>query len=162
MITQNALVVSDYYLIPVMMDDMGVQGVHHIYNIVEKTFIREILNEYQTIIKSSPTTSYFKFFKDGTPKLLGVFETLKKTGSNTEQPRLTLKRVIPNIFLFDSIIYHQIEMSHLIDEGDCCFIKSKSKVKTPLNEAYGNLVFEILERLHVPKKPNARKVTDVL
>ena len=84
MITQNALVVSDYYLIPVMMDDMGVQGVHHIYNIVEKTFIREILNEYQTIIKSSPTTSYFKFFKDGTPKLLGVFETLKKTGSNTE------------------------------------------------------------------------------
>ena len=53
-------------------------------------------------------------------------------------------------------------MSHLIDEGDCCFIKSKSKVKTPLNEAYGNLVFEILQRLHVPKKPNARKVTDVL
>ena len=162
MITQNALVVSDYYLIPIMMDDMGVQGVHHVYNIVEKTFIREIINEYQTIIKSSPATSYFKFFKDGTPKLLGVFETLKKTGSNTEQPRITLKREIPNIFLFDSIIYHQIEMSHLIDEGDCCFIKSKSKVKTPLNEAYGNLVFEILQRLHVPKKPNARKVTDVL
>lgn len=162
MITQNALIVSDYYLIPILMDDMGVQGVHHVKNIVEKTFIKEIIEEYATIIQLSPMTSYLKYFKGGIPKLLGVFETMKKTGSNTEQPRLTIKRSKESIFLFDSIIYHQIEMSHLIDEGDCCFIKSKSRVKTPLNEAYGRLIFEILERLSVGKKSNARKVTDVL
>lgn len=161
MITQNALVVSDYYLIPALMDDMGSDGVHHVQNIIEQTFIKDIIADYKAIINLSPMTSYFKFFKQGIPKLLGVFETLKKNGSNTTQARTTINRLIPEI-VFDSVIYHVVEMSHLIDEGDCCFIKSKNKVKTPLNESYGNLVFEILERLDIPKKSNARKVTDVL
>lgn len=41
MITQNALVVSDYYLIPIMMDDMGVQGVHHVQILLKRHLLEK-------------------------------------------------------------------------------------------------------------------------
>ncbi len=42
-ITQNALLISDYYLIPAVMDDMGSQGVQHVNNILQNTYIHNII-----------------------------------------------------------------------------------------------------------------------
>ena len=74
-ITQNALLISDYYLIPAVMDDMGSQWVEHVKNIIQNTFIHNLLNEYKTIIDLSPNSSYLSLLKKGKPRLLGIFET---------------------------------------------------------------------------------------
>ena len=160
-ITQNALLISDYYLVPTTMDDMGSQGVQHISNIIQNTFIHSLLNEYKTIIDLSPNSSYLSLLKKGKPQLLGIFETLKKTNSNTEAARADINRYYP-YKLFNSIIYHQVDVPRAIDKGECCFTSSNSRLKNATNESYGNLIFEILNRLSIKKSPNARKVTDIL
>ena len=160
-ITQNALLVSDYYLVPAVMDDMGSQGVDHVTNIIENTFINSILNEYETMIQLSPDSSYLSLLKKGRPQLLGIFETLKKSGSNTDSAREKLNKKYSNK-LFNSIIYNQIDVSRAIDMGECCFTSSNNKRKNATNVSYGSLVFEILDRLGIKKSPNARNITDVL
>lgn len=160
-ITQNALLISDYYLIPAVMDDMGSQGVQHVNNILQKTYIHNILNDYSVPINLSPETSYLSLLKKGKPRLLGIFETLKKTGANTDLARGRVSKDNPGK-LFDSIIYNQVDVPRGIDKGECCFTSSNSRLKNATNESYGNLVFEILNRLSIKKSPNARKVTDIL
>ena len=160
-ITQNALLISDYYLIPAVMDDMGAQGIEHVTNIIQNTFIHSLLNEYKTMIDLSPNTSYLSLLKKGKPKLLGIFETLKKAGTNTTPAREKLDKNLSSQF-FNSIIYNQISVARAVEQGECCFSNSNVRVKNAINESYGNLVFEILERLAIKKSPNARKVTDIL
>ncbi len=99
--------------------------------------------------------------KKGKPRLLGIFETLKKTGANTDLARERVIKENPGK-LFDSIIYNQIDVPRAIDKGECCFTSSNSRLKNATNESYGNLIFEILNRLSIKKSPNARKVTDIL
>ena len=160
-ITQNALLISDYYLVPTTMDDMGSQGVQHISNIIQNTFIHSLLNEYKTLIDLSPNTSYLSLLKKGKPRLLGIFETLKKSPSNTDAARNRINLEFPNK-LFKSVIYNQIDVPRAIEQGECCFTSSNSRLKNATNESYGNLIFEILNRLSIKKSPNARKVTDIL
>lgn len=160
-ITQNALLISDYYLVPTTMDDMGSQGVHHVSNIIQNTFIHSLLNEYKTLIDLSPNTSYLSLLKKGKPQLLGIFETLKKTNSNTEAARADINRYYPDK-LFNSIIYHQVDVPRAIDKGECCFTNHNSHVKNATNESYGKLVLEILDRLSIKKNLNTHKVTDIL
>ena len=160
-ITQNALLISDYYLIPAVMDDMGSQGVQHVNNILQNTFIHNILNDYSVLINLSPETSYLSLLKKGKPKLLGIFETLKKSPSNTDAARNSVNLGFPNK-LFKSVIYNQIDVPRAIEQGECCFTSCNANLKNSTNKCYGNLVFEIIERLGIKRNPNARQVTDIL
>ena len=158
-ITQNALFVSDYYLVPTIMDEMGIRGADHVKNIVEQKDISDLCRYYDTIIRLAPQESYLSFLKTGVPKMLGIIETLKKTGTNTDQLRQTVEARFKNM-LFDSIIFHQIEMSRQTGNGECCYLKIKSKSQT--NTHYTELVFEILNRLGIPKHSYARGVEDYI
>ena len=120
---------------------MGSQGVDHVTNIIENTFIHSILSEYETMIQLSPDSSYLSLLKKGRPQLLGIFETLKKSGSNTDSAREKLNKKYSNK-LFNSIIYNQIDVSRAIDMGECCFTSSNNKLKNATNVSYGSLVFE--------------------
>ena len=56
-----------------------VKELQHVNNILQKTYIHNILNDYSVPINLSPETSYLSLLKKGKPQLLGIFETLKKT-----------------------------------------------------------------------------------
>lgn len=135
LITQNALMVSDYYLVPTIMDDMSTRGVGHIRHVIEKTFISSIHKEYKTLIKMSPKISFLDFYRKDLPKILGVFETLKKSGCKTEEYR---KRIVNdlNMPLFESVILHYKGISDEIGQGKCSLIY------------YKGLVQEIIEKIN--------------
>lgn len=160
-VTQNALFVSDYYLVPTIMDHMGQQGVHHIKNIIEKKEILEFCQTYETLIRLAPESSYLSYLKTGVPKMLGIVETLKKARTDTKQIRSTIELNCPNQ-LFHSVIEHQVNISRLAGEGECCFVKPEVLAKVKPNQMYANLVFEVLERLQIEKSKYARKATDYL
>lgn len=160
-ITQNALFVSDYYLVPTIMDDMGVHGVHHVKNIVENTILYECCCNYQKLIRLAPHTSYLSFLKTGVPKMLGIIETLRKGSTTQDQLRQTVEMKFPGK-LFDSIIHNQVDISRQIGAGECCFISTKKENKNPVNVAYGEIVFEILKRTGVEEHQYARSVTESL
>lgn len=154
-ITQNALFVSYYYLIPTMMDEMGIRGADHVRNIIEKKDIFELCRSYDTLIRMAPQSSYLSYLKSGVPKMVGIVETLKKSGTNTDQLRATVEARFPKM-LFDSVIENQIEISRLTGNGECCFLKTKTSNKIKPNEMYASLVFEILDRLGIQRSQYAK------
>lgn len=160
-ITQNALFVSSHYLIPTMMDEMGIRGADHVRNIVEKKDIFELCRTYDTLIRTSPSSSYLSYLKSGVPKMIGIVETLKKSGTNTDQLRTTVEARFQKM-LFNSVIENQIEISRLTGNGECCFVKPKGSTKVKPNEMYASLVFELLERLGIQKSEHARCINDYL
>lgn len=160
-ITQNALFVSDYYLIPTMMDEMGIRGADHVRNIIEKKDIFELCRSYDTLIRMAPQSSYLSYLKSGVPKMVGIVETLKKSGTNTDQLRATVEARFPKM-LFDSVIENQIEISRLTGNGECCFSKTKSSNKVKPNEMYASLVFEILDRLGILRSQYVKDMNDYL
>ena len=160
-ITQNALFVSEYYLIPTMMDEMGIRGADHVRNIIEKKDIFELCRSYDTLIRMAPQSSYLSYLKSGVPKMVGIVETLKKSGTNTDQLRATVEARFPKM-LFDSVIENQIEISRLTGNGECCFSKTKSSNKVKPNEMYASLVFEILDRLGILRSQYVKDMNDYL
>ena len=158
-ITQNALFVSDYYLVPSIMDDLGVHGINHVHNIVENTILYESYKNYKSLIRLAPDTSYLSFLKTGVPQMLGIIETLRKGSLTQDQLRQTVERRFSGK-LFESIIHNQVDISRQIGVGECCFnaTKIKKDSKNPVNVAYGEIVFEILKRTNVKVSDLARDI----
>ncbi|MEH7386828.1 ParA family protein [Bacillus sp. JJ1521] len=73
-ITQGAFLLSDYYLIPSIIQTMSIRGVVHYTKSVEK-----IYNHYCDDHKKADLA---KLLFGPKPKLIGIFETLKKTNVN--------------------------------------------------------------------------------
>ena len=137
LITQNALVVSDYYLIPTIMDDMSTRGVGHIRNVIKKTYVTSIRKQYQTLIELSPDTSFLSFYKKDIPKNLGVFETLRKSSCKTNEYR---DRIVKDLKmpLFESVILNYKGISEEIGQGKCSLIYYKGLVQEIVNKLKSN------------------------
>lgn len=76
-ITQGAFLLSDYYLIPSIIQTISVRGVVHYIKTVEKI--------YKTYCEEHRNSEIAKIVFGSKPKLLGIFETLKKgTVKNNE------------------------------------------------------------------------------
>ncbi|UTW70226.1 AAA family ATPase [Anaerobacillus sp. HL2] len=50
-ITQNALLVSDYYLIPTIMDDVSSNGINHLINVIDKSVYQDIYDDNKRVIE---------------------------------------------------------------------------------------------------------------
>lgn len=152
LITQNALLVSDYYLIPTIMDDMSSNGINHLINVVDNTVYQSIYNNNKRIIDHAPEGSYLNFLKKK-PELLGIFETLRKTQVRYNKRYLIEGEEKFKAKLFDEIIYHHKPTADAISEGKTCFsvnINSKKPKYSP-HKKYGDLVLSILLRLGIPR-----------
>ena len=160
-VTQNALFVSDYYLVPTVMDEMGIRGANHVRNIIEKKEIFELCRSYHTLIEKAPDSSYLSYLKSGTPKMIGIVETLKKSATDTRQLRQQVEQRFENM-LFESVIENQVDISRSIGNGECCFEKPKGTTKVKPNEMYAKFVFELIERLEIEKNKAVRKINDYL
>ena len=69
-ITQSAFLLSDYYLIPTIMDSLSVKGVDH--------YIETINGIYNKYCKDHDDAHFIRMLFGNKPELLGVFETMRK------------------------------------------------------------------------------------
>jgi cellulose biosynthesis protein BcsQ len=111
-ITQSAFLLSDYYIIPTIMDPLSRKGVEHYYNVVEKIYEKHCgtASVYSTLAKH---------LFGGKPKLLGVFESMRReTAKQLENDtRNALKTSLGSDVLFDSIIGHLKEVKDAMGDG---------------------------------------------
>ena len=145
LIVQNAIFISDFYLVPTIMDDMSTQGVHHVKYIIEETIIQKIYNEYKILIDLAPSNSYLSFLKNGVPKMIGIIETLRRGSKIAEQMREDIDSNFKDM-LFLPIISHQVYVQECISKGICFFPAYKSK-EDSIYKAYRDIIFELMERL---------------
>ncbi|WP_010283180.1 ParA family protein [Bacillus timonensis] len=82
-ITQGAFLLSDYYLIPSIIQTISIRGVVHYIKTVEKT--------YKTICKEHEKAQLATLLFGPKPKLIGIFETLKKANVNNVEAVKNLK-----------------------------------------------------------------------
>ena len=141
LITQNALVVSDYYLIPSIMDDMSSYGIPHMHNVIQNTIFRQLKKLYEKILETTPEGTYLDYLKKNAPKLLGIFETLRKTNVDTMSVRRLIRK---NHKLFKAVIFNHIDTARTISDGLSCFSVNIKKDNYSPHVCYGKLIAECL------------------
>ncbi|MCA1031201.1 AAA family ATPase [Bacillus timonensis] len=125
MITQGAFLLSDYYLIPTIIQTMSVRGVVH--------YVRTVESIYATKCEQGNHSTVAKLLFGAKPELLGVFETLKKRGVNNDtvmnelhadleksKVKSKLSTATEEKFLFDTIIYNYENIARLTADGLKC------------------------------------------
>lgn len=147
LISQNALVVSDYYLIPTIMDDLSANGIQHLHSLIQNTIFGQISLNYKDIINQNKDVPYFKFFRKGSPQLLGIFESIKKSTTSTDEWR-NIIRDMPEFKnkLFKQQIYNHIDTARATGQGQSVFSVNIAKEEYSPHFCYGNLVFQILDK----------------
>lgn len=76
-ITQSAFLLSDYYLIPTIMDSLSVKGVDH--------YIETINGIYNKYCVKHDDAHFIRMLFGNKPELLGVFETMRKGPSHVRE-----------------------------------------------------------------------------
>ena len=145
LITQNALMVSEYYLIPCIMDDMSSYGIPHMHNLIQNTIFKQLKENYVELLKSASQNTYLEYLKKESPKLLGIFETLRKTNVDTSSVRNLVKK---NHNLFDSVIYNHIDTARTTSDGLSCFSVNIAKDIYSPHVCYSKLIAELLQDLN--------------
>lgn len=147
LITQNALVVSDYYLIPSIMDDMSSYGIPHMHNVIQNTIFRQVKELYAKVLEATLETKYLDYLRKDAPELLGIFETLRKTNvDNSSVRRLIEKKHV----LFQSVIYNHVDTARTTSDGLACFSVDIKKDDYSPHICYAKLVDEVLTHIGYP------------
>jgi cellulose biosynthesis protein BcsQ len=73
-LTKSAFLLSDYYIIPYISDNISIKGVQHYINTVDR-----IYNNY---CKSHPDADFYKLIFNRPPELLGLFECMRIRNEN--------------------------------------------------------------------------------
>ena len=160
-ITQNALAVSDYYLIPTIMDNLSSNGINHLINLIDNSIFAELRCTNRGLIdRCTPDSPYYCL--KNPPQLLGIFETLRKTTVKYNSRGVVQQRF--GDLLFNEIIYHHKDTGDYTSVGRSCFslnINENNPQYAP-HVNYGNLVEEILVRLGIPRVQNSKTVNSWL
>ncbi|WBL16903.1 ParA family protein [Sutcliffiella sp. NC1] len=105
LITQSGFLLSDYFIIPTIMDKVSTKGVAHYIKIVNKIYDKYCANkDYAPFIKL--------VFGDK-PKLLGVFETMRK-GPSLPQGQSELG----DVKMYETAIKHLNSISEALSNGE--------------------------------------------
>jgi cellulose biosynthesis protein BcsQ len=73
-LTKSAFLLSDYYIIPYISDNISIKGVQHYINTVDR-----IYNNY---CKSHPDADFYQLIFNNQPELLGLFECMRIRNEN--------------------------------------------------------------------------------
>ena len=121
-ITRMAFLYCDYYIIPTIMDKLSSRGVKHYNKTIQKIYTKYCIDK-----------GYADFF-GREPKLLGVFETMRKGTTNTDRYRYVLSN---ELYLFNSVIKHLKSISESIGSPTNVFCQE-----------YYSLTAEIIQRIN--------------
>jgi len=105
-ITQSAFLYSDYYIIPTIMDPLSSKGVKHYISVIE--------NIYRTYCKEGEAADVLSCIFGEEPRLIGIFETMRKGNTSTENYRNAMKSIG---YLFKHEIKDRKSVSETIGEG---------------------------------------------
>lgn len=96
-ITQSAFLLSDYLLVPTIMDDISIKGVEH--------YSHKVKSIYNRYCRDNKASEYFISVFGDEIKFIGLFETMRR-GNNCqiENAFRTQIRTNNNMHLFDTII----------------------------------------------------------
>jgi len=124
-ITQSAFLYSDYYIIPTIMDSLSSKGVRHYVSVIEGIYSNYCIDgEFSDVL-----TLIF----GSRPKLIGIFETMRKGNTDTSKYRNAIKDLG---YLFDNEIKDRKSVSESIGEG-----------KETIEYEYRMLTKELLNRI---------------
>ena len=123
LITQSGFLLSDYYLIPTIMDKVSAKGVAHYIKIVNKI--------YEKYCSNKEYSHFFNLIFGNKPKLLGVFETMRK-GTSLPQGGGELK----HLKMYKTVIKDLNNISEAMSNGIVSTeqYKYKELAKEILNE----------------------------
>lgn len=119
LITQGAFLLSDYYIIPSIIQTISIRGVVHYIKTVEKIYEDYCENHENAILAR-------QLFGEK-PKLLGIFETLKKgstkngevmTDLMTDLKKATFQSVLGEKFVFNTVIRNYEDIARDTADGN--------------------------------------------
>lgn len=115
LITRSAFLLSDYYIIPTILDGISTNGVAH--------YINTVRNTYQRYCESSPDSSLMKHFFGPQPKLIGIFCTFIRGQVIYSVELSTLKSYVDrkcedNIYIFEEEINNYIDIARSTQLGE--------------------------------------------
>lgn len=106
-ITQSAFLYSDYYIIPTIMDSLSSKGVSHYIAVIKK-----IYENYCG--KDSEAADVLSCIFGAEPQLIGIFETMRKGNTNTDNYRNSMKSLG---YLFENEVKDRKNVSETMGEG---------------------------------------------
>ncbi len=121
MMTKGAFLLSDYYLIPSIIQTVSIRGIVHYINTVN-TIYHETCEESETAMLGT------QFFGPK-PKLVGIFETMKKSNVNNQDELNELKQnlktaqvetALKDRYLFQTIINSHEYIARKTANGEKC------------------------------------------
>lgn len=105
-ITQSAFLYSDYYIIPTIMDSLSTKGVRHYISVIETI--------YKSYCEDNESADVPSCVFGARPQLIGIFETMRKGNTNTDNYRNGMKSLG---YLFKQEIKDRKSVSELMGEG---------------------------------------------
>ncbi|MBD5094029.1 MAG: AAA family ATPase [Subdoligranulum sp.] len=115
LITRSAFLLSDYYIIPTILDGISTNGVAH--------YINTVRNTYQHYCETSPDSSLMKHFFGPRPKLIGIFCTFIRKQVDYSSEFSALKSYVEgkckdNIYIFEEEINNYIDIARSTQVGE--------------------------------------------
>jgi chromosome partitioning protein len=136
-ITQGAFLFSDYYIIPTILQTMSVRGIAH--------YVKTVENIYKRYCEKHKDADIARLLFGEKPKLLGIFQTLKKSQSKNDKVVDELNAIMENSnirtvleakgkgpYLFSSIIKNYEDIARDTAQGK-------------ITDVYKDLTNEIIE-----------------
>lgn len=124
-ITKGAFLLSNYYIIPTIIQTLSVRGVIH--------YINKVNDIYKTTCENKTYKSITKSLFGERPKLLGIFETLKKgkvknqtvmdeliSELKTKYVETVSPKTLKNSYIFKTIINNYEDIARATADGEKC------------------------------------------
>ncbi len=147
LITQNALMVSDYYLIPTIMDEMSSDGIAHMDSLIQNSVFAAFKNRYGELAETHPER-FARFFRKEPAKLLAIFESIRKTTVVTDVWRNRVEARFPGKLL-NSVICHHRGVADAMGQGYNVYSVDLGRRQYEPSRTFTALILEILDELGV-------------
>lgn len=143
LITQSAFLMSDYYLIPTILDEISTNGVIHYIHTVSDTYKKYCIKGEDAILA--------KHYFGNSPKLIGIFYNMIRGQVDYNTADINFKNALKvanitkeDIYVFPYNINNYIDIARSTENG----IMSKKK------DDFANLSKNVLKRINALEEKN--------
>ncbi len=135
LITRSAFLLSDYYIIPTILDGISTNGVAH--------YIKTVLKTYKMYCEDSEDAMLAKHYFGERPKLIGIFSTLIRKQVNYDLERDALVNTLKKECKDEDIYFFDEEIDNYIDIARSTEIGEASRARND----YAELTESVLKRI---------------
>lgn len=125
LITKSAFLLSDYYIVPSILDGISANGVAHYIRTVKSTYKKYCMEEEDAIL--------FRHFFGNEPKLLGVFFTFIRGQVTYDSAYEQMKQTVSGL-LKEDIYFFKEEVNNYIDIARSSILGEASKARNDYNQ----------------------------